>query len=110
MHLRALGANSFTIQNRGQDLNFGNGGHTKMYPPISYSQADQFKKKFTLPALVSVNLQVSGTAIAKYNNKKTNPNLSVEGTNENYLATGGYKLAFGRNFSSSELEQAGKAW
>src|ERR1700679_2831868 len=71
-----LGANSFTIQNRGSDLNFGNGGHTKMYPPISYSQADQFKKKFTLPALVSINLQVSGTAIAKYNNKKTNPNLS----------------------------------
>jgi len=99
-----LGANSFTIQNRGQDLNFGNGGHRKMYPAISYSQADQFKRKFTLPALVSINLQVSGTAIAKYNDKKTNPNLSVEGTNENYLATGGYKLAFGRNFSSSELE------
>jgi putative ABC transport system permease protein len=99
-----LGANSFTIQNRGSDLNFGNGGHRKVYPAISYEQADRFKKKFNLPVLTSVNLQVSGTAIAKYGSKKTNPNLSVEGTNENYLATSGYKLAFGRNFSTSELE------
>ncbi|MFI5139253.1 MAG: ABC transporter permease [Sphingobacteriales bacterium] len=99
-----LGANSFTIQNRGSGLNFGNGGHRKVYPSIRYDQAEQFKKKFNLPVLVSVNLQVSGTAVAKYNSRKTNPNLSVAGTNENYLITSGYKLAFGRNFSTSELE------
>src|SRR6201996_8153644 len=44
-----LGANSFTIQNRGGGLNFGNGGHTKVYPAITYDQADRFKNKFTLP-------------------------------------------------------------
>src|ERR1700712_8193 len=99
-----LGANSFTIQNRGSGLNFGNGGPRKVYPAISYDQADRFKKKFNLPVLTSINLQVSGTAVAKYGNKKTNPNLSVAGTNENYLITSGYKLAFGRNFSSAELE------
>jgi putative ABC transport system permease protein len=99
-----LGANSFTIQNRGSGLNFGNGGHRKVYPSIRYDQADQFRKKFTLPVLTTINLQVSGTAVAKYNSRKTNPNLSVAGTNENYLTTSGYKLAFGRNFSASELE------
>src|ERR1700688_1698251 len=60
-----LGANSFTIQSRDQGLNFGNGGHRKVYPPIRYDEADRFKKKFTLPVLTPVNLQVSGTAIAK---------------------------------------------
>jgi putative ABC transport system permease protein len=99
-----LGANSFTIQNRGSGLNFGNGGHQKVYPAISYDQADRFVKKFALPVLSTVNLSVTGTAVAKYSNKKTNPNISVTGSNENYLATSGYKLAFGRNFSSSELE------
>src|ERR1700760_889200 len=44
-----LGANSFTIQNRGQRLNFGNGGHRKEFPSIRYDQADRFKKEFTLP-------------------------------------------------------------
>ena len=99
-----LGANSFTIQNRGSGLNFGNGGHRKVYPSITYAQADRFKKTFTLPVICAVNLGVSGTAVAKYGNQKTNPNISVTGSNENYLATSGYKLGFGRNFSSSELE------
>ncbi len=99
-----LGANSFTIQNRGGRLNFGNGGHRKVFPSIRYDQADRFKKEFTLPVVVTINLNVAGTAVAKYGSQKTNPNISVTGSNENYLTTSGYKLAFGRNFSSAELE------
>jgi len=98
-----LGANSFTIQNSSNDLNFGMGGQAKVYPPLTYEQADRFKTTFTLPVVVAVNLDVSGTAVVKYGNQKTNPNISVTGTNENYLSTSGYKLAFGRNFSASEL-------
>jgi len=99
-----LGANSFTIQNRGSGLNFGNGGHRKVYPSIRYDQAQRFKKIFNLPVVITINLQITGTAVAKYGSEKTNPNISVTGSNENYLATSGYKMAFGRNFSSAELE------
>lgn len=99
----SLGANSFTIQNRGSGLNFGNGGHRKVYPSIRYDEADRFKKLFGLPVITAINLQVSGTAVAKYGSIKTNPNTSVSGSNENYLLTSGNTLAFGRNFSSSEL-------
>jgi putative ABC transport system permease protein len=98
-----LGANSFTIQNSSNDLNFGMGGQAKVYPPITYEQADRFKNTFSLPVKVAVNLNVSGTAVVKYCNQKTNPNIQVTGSNENYLLTSGYKLAFGRNFSTSEL-------
>jgi putative ABC transport system permease protein len=100
----SLGANSFTIQNRGSGINFGNGGHRKIYPPIRFDQAQRFKELYQLPALVSINLQVSGTAVAKYGSEKTNPNISISGGNENYIQTNGYKLAYGRNFSASELE------
>lgn len=99
-----LGANSFTIQNRGEGLNFGNGGHRKIYPSITYPQAQRFKELFKLPAVVSVNHDVTGTAVAKYNSLKTNPNISITGSDENYLLTGGRKLGFGRNFSTSEIE------
>src|SRR5476651_233898 len=99
-----LGANSFTIQNRGSGLNFGRGGHRKVYASIRYDQADRFKKVFSLPVVIAVNLPVSGTAVAKYGSQKTNPNISVTGSTENYLQTSGNKLAFGRNFSASELE------
>src|ERR1700684_4308700 len=66
----SLGANSFTIQNRGSGVNFGNGGHRKTYPPIRYDQAERFKELFKLPALVTINLDISGTAVAKYGSEK----------------------------------------
>jgi putative ABC transport system permease protein len=103
-----LGANSFTIQNRGSGISFGNGGHRKMYPAISYEQAARFQKVFKFPVRMSADITVSGTAIAKYESIKTNPNIQVIGSNENYLAIKGHKLAFGRNFSTSELEHGTK--
>jgi putative ABC transport system permease protein len=99
-----LGANTFTLQNRGEGLNFGGGGHRTVYPTITYEQASRFKSLFSLPAVIAINLDVTGTAVAKYSNLKTNPNISVTGSDENYLATGGRKLGYGRNFSSSELQ------
>ena len=96
-----LGANSFTIQNTNDGLNFGNGGHRKVYPPITYSQADRFKQAFNMPVISSINLFMTGTAVVKYGNQKSNPNIYFTGSDENYLATTGHKLAFGRNFSSS---------
>ncbi|GAA4338174.1 ABC transporter permease [Mucilaginibacter gynuensis] len=99
-----LGANSFTIRNRNDNFNFGPGGQKKVNPPLRYDQAERFQKLFKLPVSTSINLSVTGNAVGKLGNKKTNPNVSVLGTNENYLITSGYKLSFGRNFSSSELE------
>src|ERR1700744_2071670 len=100
----SLGANTFTLQNRGEGLNFGGGGHRKVYPSITYAQAARFKSLFNLPVSVSINHDVTGTAVVKHNDIKTNPNISVTGSDENYLITGGRKLAFARNFSTSEIE------
>jgi putative ABC transport system permease protein len=100
----SLGANSFTIQNRGSGLGFGNGGHRKIYPSIRYDEAIRFKEKYKLPATVSVDLSVSGTSVAKYGDQKTNPNISLTGGNENYITTNGYKIAYGRNFTQTELD------
>jgi len=99
----SLGANSFTIQNRGSGIRFG-GGRRKTFPPIRYDQAARFRDKFKLPVTTAINLNVSGTAVAKYASNKTNPNVSITGSNENYMLTNGYKLALGRNFSDTELQ------
>ncbi len=100
----SMGANSFTIRNRGGGIRFGGGGRRKVFQSIRYEEADHFKKAFKLPALLSVNTYASFQATAKYGDKKTNPNISTLGADENYLMTGGYKLARGRNFSPAELE------
>lgn len=98
----SMGANSFTIRNRGTGIKFG-GGRRRTYPSIRYEEAIHFKEAFKLPALISINTNASNGATAKFNDLKTNPNISVLGADENYLATGGYKLAEGRNFSATEL-------
>jgi len=101
-----LGANSFSIQNTNDNLNFGNGGHRKVYPPITFAQAEKFKHTFNMPVVTSVDLVLTGTAVAKRGNIKSNPNIYYTGSDENYLANNGKKLAFGRNFSTSEIEHA----
>ena len=101
-----LGANSFSIQNTNDNLNFGNGGHRKVYPPITFAQAERFKHTFNMPVVTSIDLVLTGTAVVKKGNIKSNPNIYYTGSDENYLANNGKKLAFGRNFSASEIEHA----
>jgi putative ABC transport system permease protein len=100
-----LGANSFTVQNTNDGLNFGNGGHRKVYPPITYDQAERFKQQMSkFPVTTTVDLFLTGTAVVKYQDQKTNPNIYFTGSDENYFINTGHKLAFGRSFSSAELE------
>ena len=100
----SMGANSFTIRNRGSGISFGGGGHRKSYRAVTYEEAVRFKKIFTMPAQISINTYASYASTVKYGDQKTNPNITILGGDENYLLTGGYKLASGRNFSNSELE------
>lgn len=103
----SMGANSFTIRNRGIGIRIGEGGQqAKRYKPITYREATEFKQTFNFPARVSVNVFASFAGTVRTGNKKTNPNISVLGADDNYLYTGGYKLAAGRNFSQSELDYA----
>ena len=100
----SMGANSFTIRNRGIGIRIGGGGQRpKRYKSIDYRQATAFKSNFDFPATISVNTFASFGGTAKYGNEKTNPNISVLGADENYLISAGYKIASGRNFSQSEL-------
>jgi putative ABC transport system permease protein len=101
----SMGANSFTIRNRGTGIRIGdNGTRPKNWPVIKYREAMDFKANFPVPAIVSVNTFASRAATAKYQNQKTNPNITVLGADEGYAFTGGYKFAAGRNFSSNEME------
>jgi len=101
----SMGANSFTIRNRGTGIRIGgNGTRPKNWPVIKYREAMDFKANFPIPAIVSVNTFASRGATAKYQNQKTNPNITVLGADEGYVFTGGYKFAAGRNFSPNEME------
>lgn len=102
----SLGANSFTIRNRGGGgiRIGGNGQRPKSYEVINYDQARAFERIYSFPSKVSISFSASFIATAKRGSTKTNPNLTVMAANGNYLSTAGYKLKNGRNFSPSEEE------
>lgn len=101
----AMGSNSFTIRNRGMNIRIGGQGtKPKVYPNITYQNAIDFRRQFQFPAVVSVDVRVTGGATVKYQSEKTNPNIVVQGADINFLQTGGYKLSQGRNFTQRDQD------
>ncbi|MFM7218051.1 MAG: ABC transporter permease [Bacteroidota bacterium] len=104
-NFQRMGANSFTIQNRGMNIRIGSRGkRAKKYKPIDYHQATRFSERFTFPSTVSVSTMASWNATIRHEDRKTNPNIQVMGCNENYLTTAGYSIGSGRNFSQREVQ------
>ena len=100
-----MGSNSFNIRNRGLNVRIGNEGtRSKVFANITYAQSARFRQDFHFNALTSISANVSWNTTAKYQSKKTNPNIGLIGTDENYLQTSGYVVSEGRNFSTREVE------
>ena len=106
----SLGSNSFQItsealkkkkRRHGVEISLTQG------KDIRYSEAVQFKARYSIPARVGISTVADGTAIARRGSKKTNPNVRVMGVDEEYLPITDTKLRAGRNFSRQELEGAG---
>lgn len=99
-----MGSNTFTLTSRGMRIQVGGERYrTRNYSYIDYYQAKEFKDKFTFPSSVSISTTATGTATVKYGSLKTNPNISVQGGDENYLYTSGNELSAGRNFTTDEI-------
>lgn len=99
-----MGANTFTIRNREMTVRIGkNGKRPKKFRNITYQEAIDFSKAYNFPAKPSVSTFAAGASTLKFESKKTNPNIRVFGGDENYMATSGYELDKGRNFSANEI-------
>ncbi|WP_316842079.1 ABC transporter permease [Pedobacter gandavensis] len=101
----SMGANSFTIRNRGVGIRIGGGGkRPKPFKSIRYEDAVAFKNQLNTPATVAINVMVTYGATIKYGAEKTNPNINIQGIDENGLNSMGLQLTSGRNFSKTEVE------
>jgi putative ABC transport system permease protein len=99
-----LGANSFSIERKWGDGSRRNGRQQKASEPVDYKQAMAFKERFDFPAKVAVGMYGTGSATVKYNDKKTNPNITFNGIDENFLDVKGLDLEAGRNLSKTEVD------
>ena len=73
---------------------------------ITFEEAMTYKKLMAdTGAAISLKVFDSGKRVS-YGKLRTNPNMNVVGTNENFLASNGYTLQEGRNFNESDVDLA----
>lgn len=112
-----MGANAFSIRFRERRVNFGQDEVKKTDKRsqrkvkksntgkvITYDQARLFKGNYEYPAQVSIGLNGPRNQTVFYENNKTNPTVSMNGGDENYLQLNGYEIAFGRSFNQLDVE------
>ena len=102
----SMGANTFNIQryefsNRRQ----GGGERQKINPVITYTDAKAFANTYNFP-MTRTALAFTGTVSAevKYESKKTDPEVTVLGANENFIQNSGLEIAEGREFTYYDIE------
>ena len=110
-----MGANGFTIAYK-ERFRFGNDNQTEkvekgkkqkksqLDKPIKLQEAELFKQSFQYPAMVSIALGGPGANEIRYKSKKTNPNVSIRGGDENYLQVNGFTVEAGRNFNRLDVQ------
>lgn len=95
-----MGASTFSIRNRNMRIHMGNKSTLpRNFRSITWQEAQRFKENYDFPAITSVYTYATNTATIKYGSLKTNPNIPVIGSDENYIATSGNELETGRNIS-----------
>jgi putative ABC transport system permease protein len=100
----SMGANTFLIEGRSITSVSSDRQPVRNYAHIDFREANSFKDRFEFPAVISVYTNASGNAAVSYGAKKSNPNVSVVGADDEYILTAGYEIARGRNFNTNDLE------
>ncbi|WP_299209550.1 ABC transporter permease [uncultured Dokdonia sp.] len=99
----SIGSNTMTIQ-RYEFTNQRRGERKIINPVIGYRDVKEFTESFSYPtAQTAVSFTGTRTAEVKYENDKTDPEVTVLGVNENFLQNSGLKLDKGRNFTPFDI-------
>jgi putative ABC transport system permease protein len=113
-----MGANAFSIRFKERRISFGGGNREVKKTDkrakkqkksnegriITYDQARTFKQQFSFPASVSIGLNGPRSQTVFFENIKTNPTVTLNGGDENYLLLNGYEVAYGRGLSRMDVE------
>jgi putative ABC transport system permease protein len=114
----SMGANAFSIRFKEARVGFNGGNNqvkktnrrlkekkSNMGKPILKDEAERFKSNYNFPrSTVSVYRRGPGAQELHYLEKKTNPQITVWGGDENYLAVNGYSIAVGRNLNELDIQ------
>lgn len=101
----SMGSNTFNI-NQYQNTLRQEGGNEieKINPIISYPEAKAFKEKYDYPLTqTSLSFTAAGNAEVKFENQKTDPEITVLGIDDTYIPNSGLEVTQGRNFNNFDI-------
>jgi putative ABC transport system permease protein len=114
-----MGANAFTVRYKERNIRFGNNsqGELKLSKKgqrkekksslgkiITKDEAELFVKRFDFPATKSISIFGNRINIASYEARKTSPNVTLYGGDENYLLLNGWSIQYGRNLNRLDVQ------
>ncbi len=102
----SMGSNTFSMSQYDASAQINrNNNIEKINPIISYPQAKAFQEKYQYPfTTTSLSFTATATAEIKFENKKTDPDISVLGVDENFLVNSGLETQLGRNFTGFDIQ------
>lgn len=102
----SMGSNTFSMSQYDASAQINrNNSIEKVNPIISYPEAKAFQEKYQYPfTTTSLSFTATSTAEIKYESKKTDPDISVLGVDENFLVNSGLETQLGRNFTGFDIQ------
>lgn len=114
-----MGANAFTIRYKERNIRFGGDNRSELRlskkgkrkekksslgKMITKDEAELFVKRYDFPAIKSISIFGNRTNIASYEARKTSPNVTLFGGDENYLMLNGWTIQYGRNLNRLDVQ------
>jgi putative ABC transport system permease protein len=101
----SMGSNTFNIsQYESRSRRHGGDEVEKINPIITYPEAKAFKEHYNYPfTQTSLSFTATSSAEVKYENQKTDPEISILGIDEYYLPNSGTEVTEGRNFTTFDI-------
>ncbi|MEO7922061.1 MAG: ABC transporter permease [Chitinophagaceae bacterium] len=113
-----MGANAFTVRYKERSIFFGGNNrdiklskkgkkkekNSNLGRLITQEEAEHFVEQFDFPAIKSISIFGNRNNIASWESRKTNPNVTVFGGDENYLLLNGFTMSNGRNFNQLDVQ------
>lgn len=114
-----MGANAFTIRYKERNIRFGGDNRSELRlskkgkrkekksslgKMITKDEAELFVKRYDFPAIKSISIFGNRNNIASYEARKTSPNVTLFGGDENYLMLNGWTIEYGRNLNRLDVQ------
>lgn len=106
--LSSLGANTFDIYSKRNRGSSQQGIKERVFKPLQLNEVQRFIDLYKFPASICLSADLTGIAEIKHQSKKTNPNIAVNGINEDYMSVKSLNFEKGRNFSPLEIQYGSK--